>query len=81
MRLEGRIRKLEKRMTPSPLILHFPDGSTREIRGRKYSLLDLVCAMNRNPTPLQAEHLELIRRATYADEPGGGTTDQGAALF
>jgi hypothetical protein len=72
MRIEGRIRKLEKRMTSSPLILYFADGSTREIRGPRYFLLDLVCAMNRNPTPTQAEQLELIRSATYADEPGGG---------
>src|SRR5450755_2054384 len=72
MRIEGRIRKLEKKMTSSPLILYFADGSAREIRGPKYFLLDLVCAMNRNPTPTQAEQLELIRSATYADEPGGG---------
>jgi hypothetical protein len=39
MRLERRIRTLEARLISDPVILHFADGSTRQICGRGDFLL------------------------------------------
>jgi hypothetical protein len=74
MRIEKRVRALETRWIASPVTLHFADGSTRELRGPRNFLAGLFAAayQGANRTALQAEQLELIRRAVYADEPGGG---------
>lgn len=73
MRLEKRIRALEARLIKDPVILHFADGSTHEIRGHGDFLLGLfvgVCG-GADLAPWQAEQLELIRQSVYAEEPGG----------
>jgi hypothetical protein len=74
MRLEKRVRKVESSLLASPIILHFPDGSTHELRGPRNFLIGLFLASYRSAkrTSLQAEQLELIRKADHADEPGGG---------
>jgi hypothetical protein len=41
MRLEERIQTLEAKMLSEPVILHFADGSTESLTGRRYFLLDL----------------------------------------
>jgi hypothetical protein len=73
MKFEKRIRALEARMNPDPVILHFADGSTREICGRGDFLLSLLhgaCGGDLNPG--QAAQLDLIGKSVYAQEPGGG---------
>jgi hypothetical protein len=56
-----------------PIILHFADGSTREICCRGTYLLSLMRGVCRGEdlSPWQAEQLELVRRSLYAQEPGG----------
>ena len=73
MRLEKRIRALEARMLAEPVILHFADGSTREIHGRGDYLLDLFIGScgGADLSPAQAADLELIRQSVSAQEPGG----------
>ena len=73
MRFERRIQALEAGMLSDPVILHFADGSTRELSGRRYFLLDLfsgACGGDLNPD--QRAQLDLIRKCVAADEPGGG---------
>lgn len=73
MRLEKRIRTLEAKMLSDPVILYFADGSTRALSGRRYFLLDLfsgVCGSDLSPD--HEVQLDLIRRCTFAQEPGGG---------
>lgn len=73
MRLEKRIRAVETRKTPDPVVLYFEDGSTREICGRGDFLFELfqgICGEDISPS--QAAHLALIRRAICVREPGGG---------
>jgi hypothetical protein len=74
MKFERRIRALEARLIADPVILHFADGSTREICGRGDYLLTLFVGASRGADliPGQAEQLELIRHAVRADEPGRG---------
>ncbi|MGA3027928.1 MAG: hypothetical protein ABSF98_24505 [Bryobacteraceae bacterium] len=73
MRVETRIRKLEARMIRDPIILHFADGTTREVRCRGTFLLSLMRGVCRGEdlSPWQAEQLELIRQSVDAQEPGG----------
>jgi hypothetical protein len=73
-RVETRIGQFESRLLASPVILRLPDGSTRTIRGWRFFLLGLMNAASRGTTrtPTQAEQLELIRQAEFAEEPGGG---------
>lgn len=71
--LDRRIRALETRIISDPVVLHFADGSTRELRGQRYFLLDLIGAAGRaDISASQAAQLDLIRRSVYAQEPGGG---------
>jgi hypothetical protein len=72
--VERRIHALEARLSSDPVILHFADGSTRELRGQRYFLLDLIAATCRGAdiSASQAAQLELIRRSVAAQEPGGG---------
>jgi hypothetical protein len=73
MRLEERIRALEDRMLSRPVILHFADGSTRELRGPCGFLLKLFAGLSGEELdPEQAEQFELVRRCTSAEDPGGG---------
>jgi len=73
MRFEKRVRALEARFLADPVILYFADGSTREICGRADYLLRLFCdaCYGGDLSPTQAAHLDLIRRSTAAQEPGG----------
>ena len=61
-------------MISDPVILHFADGTTKEIRGRGHFLLDLFCAAcgGADLNPVQAAQLDLIRESVAAKEPGGG---------
>ena|ERR1035438_5028747 len=63
MKLEKRIRALESKMLADPVILYFPDGSTREICGRADYLLKLFCTAcyGGELSPRQAAELDLIR--------------------
>ena len=73
MRFEKRIQTLEAEMLSDPVILHFADGSTESLTGRRYFLLDLfsgACGGNLNPD--QRAQLDLIRKCVAAEEPGGG---------
>jgi hypothetical protein len=73
MRFEKRIQKLEAGMLSAPLILHFADGSTELLTGRRYFLLDLLSgACGGNLSPEQTAQLDLIRKCAFAEEPGGG---------
>jgi hypothetical protein len=70
--VKRRIQALEARMMSDPVVLHFADGSTREICGQGDSLLCLARgACGADLSPWQAEQLELIRQSVYAREPGG----------
>lgn len=73
MKLERRVRALEARLITDPVILHFADGSTREIHGRGDFLLNLFCGAcgGADLSPWQAEQLDLIGRSVAAREPGG----------
>jgi hypothetical protein len=73
MNLEKRVRALEKRMLSKPVILHFADGSTKEIRGPRGFLVKLFAGLSGEKLdPEQAEQFELVRRCIRAEEPGGG---------
>jgi hypothetical protein len=73
MKLKRRIEALESLMLSAPVILHFADGSTKEIRGRRGFLLKLYAGQSGEELdPEQAEQLELVRRCIRAEEPGGG---------
>jgi len=73
VRFEKRIRTLEARMLADPLILYFADGSKREIHGPCNFLLHLFVGAcgGGDLSPTKAAHLDLIRRSTAAQEPGG----------
>jgi hypothetical protein len=71
--VERRIQALEARLSSAPVILHFADGSTRELRGPRYFLLDLINAAGRaDISASQAAQLAAVRRSLWAEEPGGG---------
>jgi hypothetical protein len=71
--LEKRIEALESRMLSDAVILHFADGSTKEIRGPRGFLLKLFAGLSgEHLDPEQAEQFELVRRCIRAEEPGGG---------
>lgn len=73
MRFEKRIRALEARFIADSVVLHFADGSTREICGPGDYLLSLMrgaCGGDMNPQ--QVVQLNLIRQSVAAQEPGGG---------
>ena len=73
MRLEKRIQALESKMLSDPAILHFADGSTESLTGRRYFLLDLFSsACGGNLSREQAAQLDLIRTCVFAQKPGGG---------
>jgi len=73
MRFEKRIQALEAKMLSDPMILHFADGSTESLTGRRYFLLDLLSgAYGGGLSPDQAAQLDLIRKCVRAQEPGGG---------
>ena len=73
MRLEERVKTLETRMFADPVVLHFADRSTRELRGPRGFLLDLFPGLSgENLSPEQAEQFDLIRRCSSVEEPGGG---------
>jgi phosphosulfolactate synthase (CoM biosynthesis protein A) len=74
MKIEKRIRALEARMSSDPVVLHFADGSTRELRGQRYFLLDLIGVACRGAdiSASQAAQLEAVRQSLWAEEPDGG---------
>jgi hypothetical protein len=60
-------------MISDPVIQHFADGSTQELRGPRYFLLDLLHAVGRaDISASQAAQLDAVRRSLWAEEPGGG---------
>jgi hypothetical protein len=74
MRLEKRIQALESKLMMDPVVLHFADGSTRNLCGRGDFLLSLLqgACGGANLRSGQAAQLDLIRQSVYAHEPGGG---------
>jgi hypothetical protein len=68
-RFEKRIQVLEAEMLSNPVVLRFADGSTRELSGRRYFLVDLFA---RGSSAIEAQQLDLIRKCVSAEEPGGG---------
>ena len=75
--VERRIQALEARLSSAPVILHFADGSTQELRGPKYFLLDLICAAGREDiSASQAAQLEAVRKSLWAEEPGRGRSTE-----
>jgi len=73
-RIEKRIQDLESRGRSDAVVLHFADGSTTILRGPEHFLGALAAAAARGAlrTSEQEQQLQLIRRAAYAEEPGGG---------
>ena len=71
MKLEKRIEALESKLLSAPVKLHFADGSTRFLYGPRDFMLDLIARASSDLTPTQVEQLDLIRRCTSAEEPGG----------
>jgi hypothetical protein len=73
MKLRRRVEALEATLLADPVVLHFDDGSRRELRGPDGFLVQLLFAVLRKSdiSPVQAERLKLIRRAVGAQEPGG----------
>jgi hypothetical protein len=74
MRFEKRLRALEARLIANPVVLHLPDGSTREICGRGDYLMDLFFGAGGHVdlTCGQAADLDLIRQCVRSKEPDGG---------
>jgi hypothetical protein len=73
MKHKKRLQALETKMLSNPVILHFADGSTKQIHGSRHFLIDLLArASQRDLTPHQAAQFELILEAVWAEEPGGG---------
>jgi len=74
MTLEKRIRALEARLVSDPVILHFADGSAKEIRGQGDFLLDLFAGAcsGAELSPVRTAQLDLIRKSVDVEEPGGG---------
>jgi hypothetical protein len=73
MKLEKRIRALEAQLVTDPVILHFSDGTTRELRGPGDFLLRLfngICS-GADLSPEHTAKLELVRQSVDAEEPGG----------
>ena len=72
--LEKRLKALESECLSRPVMLHFADGSTSELRGPRYFLCQLFSVSRRgaNRTSVQEEQLELIRQVVCIEEPGGG---------
>jgi hypothetical protein len=71
--VERRIHALEARLSSDLVVLHFADGSTRELRGPRYFLLDLIGAVGRaDISASQAAQLDAIRQSLWAEEPGNG---------
>ena len=73
MNLEKRIRALEAQFHTGPVILYLADGSTRELRGQRYFLLDLFVGAcgGGDLSAGQVAQLGLIRQSVAAREPGG----------
>jgi hypothetical protein len=73
MRMLERIRRLEREFIKKPVILHFADGRTEELHGRGNFVVSLLRAANRKqpPNSAEAEQLDMIRRSTSSEEPGG----------
>jgi hypothetical protein len=73
MGFEKRIRALETRVLSDPLVLHFADGSTRQIRDSGDLLLTLLVGACRGDlSPRHAATLALIRESVSAEDPEGG---------
>jgi hypothetical protein len=74
VRVEKRVRALERRFKSDPVVLYFGDGSTREIRGPRDFMLRLLVATawGGDLSPGQQEQLELIRASVDSVEPDGG---------
>jgi hypothetical protein len=71
VRVEKRVRALERRFKSDPVVLYFGDGSTREIRGPRDFMLRLLvaAAWGGDLSPGQQEQLELIRASVDSVEP------------
>ena len=73
MNFERRIRALEAKLITEPVVLHFADGSKRELHGPGDFVLRLfqgISGADLNST--HAAQLDLIRRSVHSEEPGGG---------
>ena len=74
MKLEKRIRDLERKLLANRVKLYFGDGSTRQLRGDTDYLIDLLsdaCGGDQ----LNCQHaadLELIRQCVGSKEANGG---------
>jgi hypothetical protein len=74
MKLEKRVQALEARWIADPVMLHFADGSTREIPGSGDYLLNFFIAVcgEKDLTPGQRKQVEWVRQCVGATQPGGG---------
>jgi hypothetical protein len=74
VRIERRVRVLERRFTADPVVLYFADGSAREICGPRDFVRRLLAAIawGGDLSPAQKEQLDLIRASVDSVEPGGG---------
>jgi len=73
MNFEKRLRALEARLITDPVILHFADGSKRELHGPGDFASRLFHGVfGADVSPAHAAQLELIRECVGSEEPGGG---------
>jgi hypothetical protein len=74
MNFEKRLRALESKLITDPVILHFSDGSTRELHGSGEFVFRLFQGVlgTADLRPGQAAQLDLIHRCVGSEEPGGG---------
>ena len=73
MKLERRIRALERTLMTQPVRLRLEDGSVAEIRGPRDFLLTLfLAACDAEVSATHREQLNLIKRSISSEQPGSG---------
>jgi len=73
MNFEKRLRALEARLITDPVILHFADGSKRELHGPGDFASRLFRGVfGADLSPAHSAQLDLIRQCVSSEEPGGG---------
>jgi hypothetical protein len=73
MNFEKRLRALEAKLITEPVVLHFADGSKRELHGPGDFVLRLFQGVfGADLCPTHAAQLDLIQQCVGSEEPGGG---------
>jgi|HubBroStandDraft_1064217.scaffolds.fasta_scaffold56362_2 hypothetical protein len=73
MNLEKRLRALEAKLSMRSVVLHFADGSRRELHGPGDFVPRLFQGVfGADLSPAHAAQLDLIRQCVGSEEEGGG---------